>query len=290
MKIDSHQHFWKYNDTDYVWMADKYAYCRRDFLPADLAPLLEAGQLEGSIAVQARQFVKETDFLLELAEANSFIKGVVGWIPLCDANVERHLEKYAGHEKIVGFRHVVHDEADDQFILRPDFNAGIKALSRYPLCYDVLIFERHLPQTIQFVDQHPGLRLVIDHIAKPRIRRDSFDKPWAANIKRLAQRKHVTCKLSGMVTEVDGDTWDEAVLKPYFETVLEAFGPERLLFGSDWPVCLMRSTHTQWVDTVRSFIAPLSVSEQAAIMGGTAERVYLRDRSTGVERNALTKP
>ncbi len=278
MKIDSHQHFWKYNDTDYVWMVDRYAYCRRDFLPADLAPLLEAGQLDGSISVQARQFVKETDFLLELAAGNSFIKGVVGWIPLCDPNVERHLERYAGHQKIVGFRHVVHDEPDDQFLLRPDFNTGIKALSRYPLCYDILIFQRHLPQTIAFVDQHPELSMVVDHIAKPRIRRDAFDQAWAANIRCLAQRKNVTCKLSGMVTEVEGDTWDEALLKPYFETVLEAFGPTRLMFGSDWPVCLMRSSHMTWVETVRSFIAPLSASEQAAIMGGTAERVYLRGR------------
>ncbi|MCU0784913.1 MAG: amidohydrolase family protein [Verrucomicrobia bacterium] len=278
MKIDSHQHFWKYNRTDYVWMTDDYAYCRRDFLPVDLAPLLEAGQLDGSIAVQARQFIKETDFLLELAAVNSIIKGVVGWIPLCDPGVERYLERYAGHLKIVGFRHVIHDEADDQFILRPDFNAGIKALSRYPLCYDVLIFQRHLPQTIEFVDRHPDLRIVIDHIAKPRIRRDSFDQAWAANIKRLAQRENVTCKLSGMVTEVADDAWNEALLKPYFETVLEAFGPERLMFGSDWPVCLMRSAHTKWVETVHSFIAPLSIPEQDAIMGGTAERVYLRDR------------
>jgi L-fuconolactonase len=278
MRIDSHQHFWNYNDTDYVWMVDAYAYCRRDYLPADLAPLLVAGQIDGSIAVQARQFVKETDFLLALAADNAFIKGVVGWIPLCDASVERHLERYAGHAQIVGFRHVVHDEPDDDFILRPDFNAGVKALSRYPLCYDILIFERHLPQTIAFVDQHPSLSMVVDHIAKPRIRRDAFDGAWAANIKRLALREHVTCKLSGMVTEVEGDTWDEALLKPYFETVLEAFGPERLMFGSDWPVCLMRSTHTTWVETVQSLLAPLTPSEQEAIMGGTANRVYLKGR------------
>jgi len=277
MKIDSHQHFWKYNETDYPWMAGKLACCQRDFLPADLAPLLEVGQLDGCIAVQARQSLEETDFLLDLADQNSFIRGVVGWVPFCDSDVERHLEHYVGHQKIVGFRHVIHDEADDQFILRPDFNAGIQALSRHSLCYDILIFERHLPQTLTFVDQHPGLSMVVDHIAKPRIRRNDFDRTWAANIRRLAERENVTCKLSGMVTEAEDDDWNEALLKPYFDTVLEAFGPERLMFGSDWPVCLMRSSHTQWLETVRTLISPLTDTEQVAIMGATAQRVYQLD-------------
>jgi L-fuconolactonase len=276
MKIDSHQHFWQYNDTDYVWMGEQHAVLKKDFLPDDLEPLLEASQLDGSIAVQARQFVKETDFLLELAARHPSIKGVVGWVPLCDARVGEYLEKYAGEEKMVGFRHVVHDEPDELFILRPDFNAGIKALSRYPLCYDLLVFERHLPQTITFVDQHPGLPMVLDHIAKPRIHPTTFDHTWAVNIQRLAEREQVSCKLSGMVTEVMDETWTEALLKPYFEVVLEAFGPDRIMFGSDWPVCLLRSTHPQWVQTVASLIATLTASEQAAIMGGTAERVYLR--------------
>ena len=275
MKLDSHQHFWQYNESDYGWMNDQHTIIKRDFLPENLHPLLEATQIDGSIAVQARQVLAETDFLLKLAGENSFIKGVVGWIPFCDAQVEGYLEQYAGREKIVGFRHVIHDEPDDNFILRADFNLGIQALSSYSLCYDLLIFERHLPQTIQFVDQHPGLSMVIDHIAKPRIKQDEFDHGWAANIKRLAEREQVTCKLSGMVTEVQGGSWNEAMLKPYFETVLEAFGPDRIMFGSDWPVCLLQSTYTKWVETVSSFIASLSVSEQTAIMGGTAERVYL---------------
>jgi L-fuconolactonase len=277
MRIDSHQHFWQYNQSDYVWMSDQHAIIQRDFLPDDLLPLLQARQLDGSIAVQARQLLRETDFLLDLVANHSFIKGIVGWIPLCDAHVKDYVEKYAGQAKIVGFRHVIHDEPDDQFILRPDFNAGIKALSSYPLCYDLLIFERHLPQTIEFADMHPRLSMVVDHIAKPRIRRNEFDHTWAANIKLLAEREHVSCKLSGMVTEVGkNDQWDEALLKPYFDTVLEAFGPDRLMFGSDWPVCLLKSTHTRWVDTITSLLTPLSSSEQAAIMGGTAERIYLR--------------
>ncbi len=276
MNIDSHQHFWKINDTDYVWMTDEYASLRRDFLPDDLAPLLAAGEIDACIAVQARQFVRETDFLLDLAARDSFIAGVIGWAPLCDADVERYLEQYADHERIVGFRHVVHDEPDDQFILRPDFNAGIEALGRYPFCYDILIFERHVPQAISFVDRHPNIPMVVDHIAKPVIRREAFDKAWAANIRDLARREQVSCKLSGMVTEVRDPEWDEALLRPYFETVLEAFGPDRLMFGSDWPVCTIRSTHTAWVETVLSLTASLSNSERKSIMGGTAERVYLQ--------------
>lgn len=277
MKIDSHQHFWQYNDSDYVWMSDQHAVIKRDFLPENLQPLLETAQLDGSIAVQARQMLAETDFLLQLAASHSIIKGVVGWIPFCDAQVEGYLEQYAGREKIVGFRHVIHDEPDDQFILRSDFNDGIKCLSHYSMCYDVLIFERHLPQTIQFVDQHPNLSLVIDHIAKPCIRQVEFHHTWAANIKRLAEREQVSCKLSGMVTQVgENDHWDEALLKPYFDTVLEAFGPERLMFGSDWPVCLLKSTYARWVNTITSLISSLSSSDQTAIMGRTAERIYLK--------------
>lgn len=274
MKIDSHQHFWKYNKAEYPWMEGKLACCQRDFLPADLAPLLETGGLDGCIAVQARQTLEETDFLLALAEQNPFIKGIVGWVPFCEPDVEEHLDRYTGHPKTVGFRHVIHDEPDDQFILRPDFNAGISKLGRHPLCYDILIFERHLPQTITFVDQHPALPMVVDHVAKPRIRRKEFDQSWAVNIRRLAERENITCKLSGMVTETEDDDWNEDLLKPYFETVLEAFGAGRLMFGSDWPVCLMRSTHNRWLETVRSLISPLSESEGSAIMGETAQRVY----------------
>lgn len=277
MRIDSHQHFWKYNHSDYVWMSDEHDSIKRDFLPADLLPLLIASNIDGTIAVQARQTMAETDFLLELATNHSFIKGVVGWIPFYDSDAEKYLERYAEQKNIVGFRHVIHDEPDDQFILRSDFNAGINALSRYSLCYDLLIFERHLPQSIEFADKHPNLLMVVDHIAKPSIRRDIFDQSWAANIKELGKREHVSCKLSGMVTEVDeNDHWDEALLKPYFEIVLEAFGTDRLMFGSDWPVCLLKSSHTRWVETVSRLIAALSGSEQNAIMGGTAERIYLK--------------
>jgi L-fuconolactonase len=275
MRIDSHQHFWQYNTTDYGWMSDEHQVIRKDFLPDDIKPLLDAGSINGTIAVQARQILEETDFLLELASQHSFIKGVVGWIPLCDSSVEDHLAHYAANQNIVGFRHVVHDEPDDDFILRPDFNAGVKALIRYDLCYDILIFEKHLPQTIQFVDKHPNLPMVVDHIAKPRIQKAEFDHAWAKNIHQLGERDHVYCKLSGMVTEVRDETWDMALLKPYLDVVLEAFGPQRLMFGSDWPVCLLKSEYLRWLDALTHLIDPLTVSEKEAIMGGTAAGFYL---------------
>lgn len=275
MRIDSHQHFWKYEPSEFGWITEQHHAIRKDFLPADLKPLLDSREINGTIAVQARQALKETDFLLELADRHESIMGVVGWIPLCDPGVKDHLEKYAEHDKIVGFRHVLHDEPDDDFMLRKDFNEGVTALGQYNLCYDVLIFEKHLPQTIQFVDQHPGMPIVVDHIAKPRIRKGAFDHQWEQNIRQLAERDHVCCKLSGMVTEVRGDQWDLELLKPYFNVVLEAFGPDRLMFGSDWPVCLLRSSYLEWVDAVHTMISSLSVSERAGIMGENAKRFYL---------------
>lgn len=275
MRIDSHQHFWKYNTSDYVWMSDEHHVIRKDFLPKDLQPLLDEKAIDGSIAVQARQMLEETDFLLDLADKYSMIKGVVGWIPLCDPNVEDYLAQYALQKKIVGFRHVVHDEADENFILRDDFNAGIKALSLYSLCYDVLIYEKHLPQTIQFIDKHPGLPIIVDHIAKPQIQRNAFDHRWAKHISLLAERDHVCCKLSGMVTEVRDPQWDVELLKPYFDVVLKTFGTDRIMFGSDWPVCLLESEYSTWVDTITSLIKGLTPTEQSAIMGGNAARVYL---------------
>lgn len=274
--IDSHQHFWKYNATDYVWMTEEHDILRRDFLPSNIHPLLDDAGINGTIAVQARQMIEETDFLLSLAANDPRILGVVGWLPLSDPNLPVWLESYAEKKPIVGFRHVVHDEPDPDFILRPDFNRGVRALAAYSLCYDILIFQRHLPQAIRFADMHTGIRLVVDHIAKPVIRRDGFDDFWADGIRRLAERPHVCCKLSGMFTEVRDTAWDLPLLQPYFDTVLEAFGPDRIMFGSDWPVCLLGGSYRQWRDSVAAFLAPLSPSEQAAIMGGTAARTYLR--------------
>ena len=279
MRIDSHQHFWKYNSEDYPWIKDAHAVIKRDFLLEDLFPLLKSANLNGCVAVQAMQQLSETDFLLQLAENNPSIIGVVGWVPFCDANVEAHIARYAENSKIVGFRHIIQDEPDDQFMLRSDFNEGIRLLTRYSLCYDLLIFERHLPQSREFVDKHPSLSIIVDHIAKPHIRKNEFDHNWANNIRQLAERDQVSCKLSGLVTEVRDAEWNSELLQPYFDTVLEAFGPKRLLFGSDWPVCLLRSEYETWLRVVSELIAPLSVSEQEAIMGGNAARIYLKEAS-----------
>jgi len=274
MKIDSHHHLWAINDTDYVWMSDAHAVIRRDFLSSELDVTMDASGIDGTVAVQARQMVAETDFLLELADANSRIKAVVGWVPLCENAGEPFLEKYAAHPKLVGARHVVHDEPDDDFILRPDFNAGIRNLAKYGLRYDILIFWKHLPQTIRFVDMHPEQPFVVDHIAKPRIRRDAFDAEWASGIRELAKRDHVSCKLSGVLTEVRDETWDLDLIRPYFEAVWEAFGPERVMFGSDWPVCLLRSSHAEWTSLAASLTGALPASEQTAFWGGNAARIY----------------
>jgi len=274
MKIDSHHHLWAINDTDYVWMSEAHAVIRRDFLSADLDAVLGESGIDGCVAVQARQMVEETDFLLGVADANPRIRGVVGWVPLCANGGEPFLEKYAAHPKLRGVRHVVHDEPDDDFILRPDFNQGIRNLAKYGLLYDILIFWKHLPQTIRFVDMHPEQAFVVDHIAKPRIARAAFDNEWATCIRELAKRGHVSCKISGMITEVRDAEWDIDLLRPYFDTILEAFGPQRVMFGSDWPVCLLRGTYSDWVRAVKELSSSLSPDEQAALWGGNAARIY----------------
>ncbi|MFT4605271.1 MAG: L-fuconolactonase [Rhodothermales bacterium] len=274
MRIDAHQHFWAINDADYVWMSDEHDVIRRDFLPDDLKPLLNQARLDGCVAVQARQMAEETSWLLELADRHDQIAGVVGWVPLATEAGEPFLEEFASHPKLVGVRHVVHDEPDDDFVLRADFGEGIRRLGEYGLVYELLIFERHLPQCIAFVDRHPSQPFVVDHIAKPQIRAGAFDQKWADGIRELAQREHVSCKLSGMVTEVRGGGWDADLLRPYFETVLEAFGVERLMFGSDWPVLLLRSEYGEWFRCVEELTSTLSAGEQASIWGGSAERAY----------------
>jgi L-fuconolactonase len=274
MKIDSHQHFWAINDTDYGWMGEEHGSIQRDFLPTDLEPLLVANSIDGCVAVQARQMIEETRWLLDLAEQHDFIRAVVGWVPLLENAGTPWLEEFAAHPKLTGVRHVVHDEPDDNFILRKDFNAGIKQLANHGLAYDILIFAKHLSQTISFVDRHPGQAFVVDHIAKPCIRKDVFDEAWATGIRELAQRENVSCKISGMITEVRDDEWDVELLQPYFETVIDAFGAQRVMFGSDWPVCLLRGSYQVWAETVSEMTSTLSPDEQAALWGGNAARIY----------------
>ena len=274
MKIDAHHHFWHYNTQDYGWISDEMAVLRRDFLPADLKPELDRAGIDRVVSVQARQCVEETEWLLKLAEENDFIAGVVGWLPIASPGFPALLEKYAANPKLRAIRHVVQDEPDDRFILGEAFNRGIDRLVHTHLVYDILIFERHLPYAIEFVKRHSEEQIfVLDHIAKPKIAAGEM-QPWADNLRKLAAFPNVFCKLSGLVTEADIRNWTPDQLRPYVETVLEAFGPERVMFGSDWPVCTCATNYSAWRGLVGDFISRLSENEQAQIMGGTALKAY----------------
>jgi L-fuconolactonase len=273
MMIDAHQHFWRYDPEEYGWIDEPLRVLRRDFLPAQLRAEIASVGVAGVVAVQARQNLSETGWLLDLADQHDFIKGVVGWVELIAPEVGIELAHFSVKPKLKSVRHVVQGEPDDNFILRDDFNRGIRELKRFGLAYDLLIFARHLPQTIQFVDAHPHQVFILDHIAKPRVKDGQFE-PWNKNIRALAQRQNVYCKVSGMVTEADQATWTAAQLQPYFETVLEAFGPRRLMFGSDWPVCLVACGYARWHQLVAGWIAKLAPDEQARVLGGTAVEAY----------------
>ena len=273
MRIDAHQHFWRYDPAEYGWISDSMRLLRRDFLPPDLRRAAAEAGVQGAVSVQARQTVRETRFLLDLARDDGFLRAVVGWVPLVEPGVAGILEEFADESKFKGCRHVLQDEADDDFMLRADFNAGIRAVTAAGLVYDVLIFERHLPQTLEFVDRHPDQVFVLDHIAKPRIREGSFET-WRARMRELAKRPRVYCKISGMVTEADWSAWTEADLRPYLDVVLEAFGPSRLMFGSDWPVCLVATSYERWARFVAGFAAALGEPERDRILGGTAAEAY----------------
>jgi L-fucono-1,5-lactonase len=274
MRVDSHHHLWHYDPVEYAWIAPEQHVLQRDFLPADLVPLLAARGFDAAIAVQARQTIEETRWLLEMAAREPAIKGVVGWLPLTDPDVDETLESFAAQPTLKGVRHIVQGEPDDRYLLRDDFNRGVARLRTHGLTYDILIYGRHLPHAATFVDRHPDQVFVLDHIAKPEIRAATFDREWERGLRELARRPHVACKLSGVVTEVRDPEWTPALIAPYLEIALDAFGPDRLLFGTDWPVCLLRCSHAMWVDSVTSFIASLSADEQRAIMGENAARAY----------------
>jgi L-fuconolactonase len=272
-QIDAHHHLWKYSADEFGWIGPGMDGIRRDFLPGDLMKEMQGAGISYSIAVQARQTTEETEWLLNTAKQADFIAGVVGWVPLSEGSGRAELERFAAHPKLKGLRHVLQDEPDDSYILRQDFNAGIEWLQEFELVYDILIFEKHLPQTIQFVDRHPNQVFVVDHIAKPRIREGQLE-PWRENFRELSKRSNVYCKLSGVVTEAAWDSWTLEQISPCMEVALETFGPARLMFGSDWPVLLLASSYRRWVDVVRSFAAKLSPAEQARIMGETASEAY----------------
>jgi L-fuconolactonase len=271
LKLDSHQHFWKYSDAEYGWIEDSTL--RRDFLPDDLHKELKGAGIDGSISVQARQTIGETEWLLSLAERNSFLKAVVGWVPLTSPSVEGDIEKFAARKKLKAVRHVVQDEKDDRYILRDDLNAGVSLLDKHGLAYDILIFECHLPYAIQFVDRHPKQRFILDHIAKPRIR-DGAVQPWRDNLREMAKRPNVWCKISGVVTEADHQKWTEAQVRFYIDTAIDAFTPKRIMFGSDWPVCLSATTYKNWTELMHRATKNLSASERDSIFGGAAAAAY----------------
>jgi L-fuconolactonase len=271
--IDTHHHFWKYSPREYGWIDDNMKVIRRDFLPPDLAKEIKAAGVDGAISVQARQSVEESDWLLGMAAKSGFLLGVVGWVDLRAKNVDKDLERLSKHKKFKGVRHVVQGEPDDQFILGAAFNEGVAKLLKYGLRYDILIFEKHLKPSIAFVDKHPKQIFILDHIAKPRIK-ERVLSPWRENMMELAKRPNVYCKLSGMITEADYKKWSSADLAPYFDGAMEAFGPKRLLFGSDWPVMLVAGNYKQWVDLVKQTVSRYSASEQERILSKNAIEAY----------------
>ncbi|WP_255483971.1 amidohydrolase family protein [Granulicella sp. 5B5] len=272
MRIDAHHHLWHYTTAEYGWIDDTMQPLRRDFLPADLVEACAAAHVDATIAVQARQTLEETHWLLALATENPLIRGVVGWADIAAADLPATLEPLLANPHLKGLRHIVQAEPDG-FLDDPAFNRGIEALTRTGLTYDILIFARQLPEATRFVDRHPTQSFVLDHIAKPSIASGEIAH-WSASIHELARRPNVTCKLSGMVTEANWHTWTPSTLKPYFDVALEAFGPTRLMAGSDWPVLNVASTYTQWWQTLDTWLAPLSPDERVQIEGRTAARVY----------------
>lgn len=273
MRIDSHQHFWKYNAEEYSWIDDKMQVLRQDFLPEDLEIELKKSGFSGSVAVQARQNIHETRWLLSLAEQYEIIKGVVGWVDLCSTNIEAQLEEFSQHPKLVGVRHVLQDEPDEHFMLRDDFLRGISLLREYNLVYDILIFPKHLPAAVELVKKFPDQFFVLDHIAKPDIKGKNIE-PWKEDINKLAAYSNVSCKLSGMVTEAEWQNWEYGDFLPYLETVFTAFGTERLLTGSDWPVCTLAGSYQSVMNIVTDYIIKSDQKDSSGILGGNAARVY----------------
>ena len=272
-RIDAHQHFWQYSKKEYDWIGPEMQEIAHDFGPAELLKELRDSGIDGSVAVQARQSLEETDWLLALAEQSEFIRGVVGWAPVAAAEFAEVLERWSGRSKLKGLRHIIQAEPDDKFILREEFNRGISAIAGSGLVYDILIYEKHLPATIKFVDRHPNQVFVLDHAAKPRIK-DGLAEPWRGQLAQLAERENVYCKLSGMVTEADWKQWTPDDLRPYAEHALDAFGAERVMFGSDWPVCLVACGYKTWFETAQRFLADLSAAEKDLVLGGVAAKVY----------------
>ena len=278
MKLDAHQHFWRYSAADYPWIP-KGSALERDWLPDDLAALQSPLGFDGSIAVQARQTLEETRWLLSLADRHPNIRGVVGWVDLRSEELQAQLGEFSAHPKFVGVRHVVQDEPDDRFMLGADFLRGLGQLQSFGLTYDLLIFPRQLPAAREVVARFPKQPFVLDHIAKPAINERSFE-PWTSEIRDLARHPNVFCKLSGLVTEADHQHWREGDLLPYLDVVAEAFGPARLMIGSDWPVCLLAASYERTLNVVTTWARKFSSAEQMGIFGGNCAQFYCSRRLT----------
>lgn len=271
--IDSHHHLWRYNNAEFGWISGEMQVLRRDFLPHDLAHEMASAGVDGAIAVQARQTIEETHFLLNCAEQTPTIRGVVGWLPIGNGNIPAALAGLGHPHKLKGLRHVIQDEPDDNFILGEDFNFGIASMLRTGLVYEILIHERHLPQAAIFAARHPQQTFVLDHLAKPRIASREIE-PWQSNLAALASHANVCAKLSGLVTEAAWDSWAPEDLHPYLDAAAELFGPERLMAGSDWPVCLLASGYEQWWATLREWMKRFDNRQQKRMLGETAEHIY----------------
>jgi len=271
--MDAHHHLWKYSPGEYGWMDDSMTILKRDYLPAELEQEIRRAGITGTIAVQARQCMEETRWLLEQSDKHSFIKGVVGWFDLCSPELESALEEFAPHPGLVGVRHVIQDEPDDRFMLRTDFMKGIGQLERYDLVYDLLLFPRHLNNAVKLVEAFPRQRFVLDHMGKPQIKAGIME-PWRSEIQKMALLPNVWCKLSGMVTEADLKKWNYNDLSPYMEVVLNAFGPDRIMMGSDWPVCRLAGEYSQVVGVVTNFIQSMDKQDQVKILYQNAVDCY----------------
>ncbi len=272
IRMDAHQHFWQYEAREFDWIDDAMSMIRRHFLPSDLEPLLQANAIDASIVVQARQSIEETDWLLAQAETHPWIAGVVGWLPLTSPSLSTLLDRYSRKPKLRGLRHVLQAEAEEYFE-DANFHRGLDLLRSYGLVYDLLIVERQMSAALRLVDRHPDQIIVVDHLAKPRIAAQEL-QPWATHLHQLARREHVVCKLSGLVTEADYQQWTVAQLKPFVEVALDAFGPSRLLFGSDWPVCTVACGYSRWCEIAEEMLCACTTAERDAIFGLNAQRVY----------------
>ena len=273
MRIDAHQHFWRYDPAEYGWIDDSMGVLRRDFLPGDLEPLLARAGFDRCVAVQARQTLEETRFLLELAERHASVAGVVGWVDLQSPEVHAQLESLARHPKLVGIRHIVQGEPDDRFLLRPQFGRGVGLLEDFGLAYDILIYSRHLPVAAEFVARFPRQRFVLDHLAKPEIKAGEI-RAWERGLRALSAFPNVLGKLSGLVTEADWSAWTEAQMRPYLDVAFDAFGPERLMIGSDWPVCTLAAGYDRTLALVMDYLEDRPSAEKDAVLGGNAARFW----------------